>query len=80
MIELKNSSVGLIEEVSNLLKLTDESIEIKDKWYIDPDYLITYLDELFRLYVSQEETLETLKSTLNEDMYDRYYERGGFPL
>lgn len=80
MMELDKHQAALIAEITELINLTDETLEIKDKLYIDPGYLITYLDELQREYYRLKENYETLENMMNEDHYDRFYERGGFPL
>lgn len=80
MIELDKKFVGLFKDISDEIKISDEVITIKDKNYIETDTVLAYLDELFSAYLRLKENHETLQSTLNEDMYDRFYERGGFPL
>lgn len=80
MMELDKHQAALIAEITELINLTDETLEIKDTLYIDPGYLITYLDELQREYYRLKENYETLENMMNEDHYDRFYERGGFPL
>ena len=80
MIEINIHDASLIEEVTEVLKISNEVLEIKDKYYIESDLLIAYIDELYRAYLDKVEKIETLENMMNEDHYDRYYERGGFPL
>ena len=80
MIELDKKFAGLFQDISDEIKISEEVITIKDKNYIETDMILAYLDELFSAYLRLKENMEILQGTLNEDMYDRFYERGGFPL
>lgn len=80
MIELEKPYWGLMEEISEELNTSNETIEINDKYYIETDILLYYIDQLYRAYVDKVQKIETLQATMNEDQYDRYYELGGFPL
>jgi hypothetical protein len=80
MIELDNRYAGLLKDISDEIKISEEVITIKDKYYIESDMILAYLDELFSAYLRLKENYEILQSTCNENTYDRFYERGGFPL
>ena len=80
MIELEKPYWGLIEEICEDLNISNEIVEIKDKYYLETDLLLEYIDELYRAYVDKVQKIDDLQGMMNEDMYDRYYERGGFPL
>lgn len=77
----KNNLIDIIENIYGELGVAEETIvELSDKieeiwkekqgsWYDSYVFMKTKYEEL-------EEKLETIKSTLNEDMYDKLNERG----
>ena len=80
MIEISVHDAALIGEISDVFNVSNEVLEIKDKYYIDGLTLFQYLDDVYKEYVEQQQKIETLQNMMNEDHYDRYYELGGFPL
>lgn len=76
MIELDIHEASLMEEVCDVVKMKDETIEINDKYYISSDAILYYLDQVYRKLIEKQEKIQSLESILNEDNYDRYVEMG----
>lgn len=76
MIELDIHEASLMEEVCDIVKMKDETIEINDKYYISSDTILYYLDQVYRKLIEKQEKIQSLESILNEDNYDRYVEMG----
>lgn len=76
MIELDIHEASLMEEVCDIVKMKDETIEINDKYYISSDAILYYLDQVYRKLIEKQEKIQSLEAILNEDNYDRYVEMG----
>ena len=76
MIELDIHEASLMEEVCDIVKMKDETIEINDKYYISSDAILYYLDQVYRKLIEKQENIQSIEAILNEDNYDRYVEMG----